>query len=296
MTQTLAPAVPATGAKGRRRPRRRLLGHVAGAGWAIVAWACGLAFFLPVAWMVMTALKPESQTAVWPPKFAFSPTLSEFRAVFSNSGLGIGAYLEHSAEATVISTLLVLLLGIPAAYALSINPVAKWRDSLFFFIATKMLPVAAAIMPLYVLSKDLHLLDDIWVLILLYTAMNLPIAVWMLRSFLLEIPTELLEAARLDGAGLRREISEVMLPLIAPGIAATALICIIFGWNELFLATNLTAVNATTMPVHIAAIPTEGLFYGSLAAEATIASLPVVVIGWIAQRQLVRGLSMGALK
>lgn len=278
------------------KTRSRVLDRIIGTGWGVVAWVCGLIFFLPVAWMVMTALKPESQTAVWPPRFSFSPTLSEFRSVFSNNGAGIGAYLIHSAEATAISTVAVIVLAVPVAYALSIRPVEKWRDALFFFITTKMLPVAAAIMPLYVLSKDLHLLDTVWVLVLLYTSMNLPLAVWMLRSFLLEIPTELLEASRLDGASLRREMTEVVLPMVAPGIAATALICVIFAWNELFLAVNLTAVRATTMPVFISAIPSEGLYYGTLAAEATIASLPVIIVGWVAQRQLVRGLSMGAIK
>ncbi len=275
---------------------RRMSRRAVGIGWGVLAWICGLVLFIPVGWMVITAFKPQAQAATFPPRISFHPTLSEFRTVLSNNGIGLGGFFAHSAEATIASTAIVLLLGVPAAYALSIRPVRSWRDALFFFLTTKMLPLAAAIMPLYVIAKDLHLLDHVAVLVLLYTSMNLPVAIWMLRSFMLEIPSELLEAARLDGASLGREIVEVMLPSVAPGIAATALICIIFAWNELFLATNLTATSASTLPVFIAAIPNEGLFYGTLAAEATIASLPVVLIGWIAQRQLVRGLSLGAIK
>jgi sorbitol/mannitol transport system permease protein len=285
----LEPAPPAP-------PPRQILARLLGAGWGVVAWICALAFFLPVLWMVLTAFKTESKAATWPPHFIFKPTFSEFTSIFSNNGFGITSYLEHSAQATIGSTFLVLLLAIPAAYALSIRTVDKWRDALFFFISTKMLPIVAAIMPLYILSKDLHLLDRVWVLVLLYASMNMPLAVWMLRSFFLEVPTELLEAARLDGAGLRQELVDVLLPVVAPGVAATGLICVIFAWNELFLATNLTATNAGTMPTFLAAVPTEGLFWAKLAAEATIASLPVIIIGWVAQRQLVRGLSMGAIK
>jgi polyol transport system permease protein len=262
-------------------------------GWGIVAWVVGIAFFLPVLWMVITAFKPESAAETWPPKFVFSPTLSEFRIVFS----GMGPYLTHSVIATVGSTILVLILGVPASYALSVHPVTKWRDALFFFISTKMLPIVAAIGPLYIIALKTHLLDSIWILILLYTAMNLPIAVWMIRSFMLEVPKELLEAARLDGAGRIREITGVIMPVVSPGLVSTALICVIFAWNELFLAINLTVTNAATMPMFlISSVPQEGLYIAHLSAAATVASVPVILVGWIAQRSLVRGLSMGAIK
>jgi sorbitol/mannitol transport system permease protein len=263
------------------------------AGWAVLAWVVAIAFFLPVLWMVITAFKPESAAETWPPKFTFSPTLSEFRLVFS----GMGPYLTHSTVATIGSTILVLLLGVPAAYALSVQPVRRWRDGLFFFISTKMLPIVAAIGPLYVIALRTHLLDSIWLLIILYTAMNLPLAVWMIRSFMLEVPGELLEAARLDGAGRIREIGGVIMPVITPGLVSTALICVIFAWNELFLAINLTVTNAATMPMFlISSVPQEGLFIAHLSAAATVASVPVIVVGWIAQRSLVRGLAMGAIK
>ena len=262
-------------------------------GWGIFTWVVGIAFFLPVLWMVITAFKPESAAETWPPQFIFKPTLSEFRLVFS----GMGPFLTHSVVATVGSTILVVLLSVPAAYALSVHPVKHWRDGLFFFISTKMLPIVAAIGPLYVIALHLHLLDSIWLLIILYTAMNLPLAIWMIRSFMLEVPRELLEAARLDGAGRIREITGVILPIISPGLVSTALICVIFAWNELFLALNLTVTNAATMPMYlISSVPQEGLYIAHLSAAATIASVPVILVGWIAQRSLVRGLSMGAIK
>jgi sorbitol/mannitol transport system permease protein len=141
------------------------------------------------------------------------------------------------------------------------------------------------------------MLDNVWTLIILYTAMNLPIAVWMLRSFMTEIPTEVLEAARVDGATLKQEAARILLPMIAPGIAATGLICVIFAWNEFFLAVNLTSVRAQTVPVFLVGfITSEGAFWARLSAAATLAAIPVLLAGWIAQRQLVRGLTLGAIK
>jgi sorbitol/mannitol transport system permease protein len=263
------------------------------AGWGVLAWIVAIAFFIPVLWMVITAFKPESAAETWPPQFIFRPTLAEFRLVFS----GWGPFVTHSVIATVGSTILVLLLGVPASYALSVYPVKRWRDGLFFVISTKMLPIVAAIGPLYVIAVHTHLLDSIWLLIILYTAMNLPLAIWMIRSFMLEVPSELLEAARLDGAGRIREITGVIMPIISPGLVSTALICVIFAWNELFLALNLTVTNAATMPMYlISSVPQEGLYIAHLSAAATVASVPVIAVGWIAQRSLVRGLSMGAIK
>jgi len=262
--------------------------------WTVVAWIVGLGFFFPVLWMVLTGFKQEADAYSDPPKLFFAPTLDQYRAVLSS---GIGTALLNSAFATIISTALVLLLGIPAAFALSLRPVKKTKDVLFFFISTKMLPVVAVIVPLYVIVGDIGMLDNIWALIVLYTAMNLPIAVWMMRSFFLEVPSELLEAASMDGASLWTSVREVILPLVSPGIAATALICTIFSWNEFFFAVNLTAVQAQTIPVALVGFITgEGLYWARLSAAATLAALPVVLAGWIAQNKLVRGLSFGAIK
>ena len=262
--------------------------------WGIVAWLVGLGFFFPVFWMVLTSFKQENDAATNPPKLFFVPTLDQYSAVFDQ---GIGPAMLNSVFATAMSTILVLVLGVPAAFALSLRPVRKTSDALFFFMSTKMLPVVAAILPLYVIVSNLGLLDNIWALVILYTSMNLPIAIWMMRSFFLEVPGELLEAASLDGASLWRSVREVILPLVSPGIAATALICVIFAWNEFFLAVNLTAVNAQTMPVYLVGfIAGEGQYWAVLSAAATMAALPVILCGWFAQNKLVRGLSFGAIK
>ncbi|ALE82975.1 carbohydrate ABC transporter permease [Pseudonocardia sp. HH130629-09] len=279
-------ATPAT------TPRRASRG--AGPLLSMLAWIVGLGFFFPVLWMVMTAFKTEAQAVTIPPTVIFTPTFDNFAEVF---GGGVGPYLLNSLFATVASTVLVLLLGTPAAFALSLRPVKKTQDVLFFFISTKMLPVVAAIVPIYVVVNYLGALDNVWTLVVLYTAMNLPIAVWMMRSFFLEVPRELLEAASMDGASLWRSLREVVLPIISPGMAATALICMIFAWNEFFFAVNLTASRAATVPVYLVGfITSEGLYFASLCAAATVAALPVVIAGWIAQNKLVQGLSFGAVK
>jgi sorbitol/mannitol transport system permease protein len=243
---------------------------------------------------VLTSFKQEGKAYTDPPTIVFHPTLTQYSQVFSS---GIGQPFEHSLFVTFVSLILVLALGIPAAYALSIRAVKRWRDVLFFFLSTKMLPYVAAIVPIYIVALHLGLLDNDWALVILYTGFNLPLAVWMIRSFLLEIPKEMLEAARIDGANVWTELTRVILPIVVPGIAATALICVIFTWNEFFFAYFLTATKAGTMPVFLVSfLQSEGLYWARLAAAATIASLPVILAGWIAQKQLVRGLSLGALK
>lgn len=270
--------------------RQRVLGHF----WTVVAWLMALLIFFPVFWMVLTAFKQEGKAYTYPPTIVFHPTFTEFSGVFS---AGLRHPFEHSLFVTVGSLILVLALGIPAAYALSIRAVERWRDALFFFLATKLLPYVAAIVPIYIVALHTGLLDNDWALIILYTGFNLPVAVWMIRSFLLEIPREMLEAARMDGAGVWTELTRVILPIALPGIAATALICVIFSWNEFFFAYFLTATKGPTVPVFLVSfLQSEGEYWASLAAAATLASLPVILAGWIAQKQLVRGLSLGALK
>ena len=293
MAATIEDTPTTTGARERADgPRRRRA--VGPALLTTLTWIIAIGVFFPVLWMVLTAFKTESAAYTDPPTVVFSPTLEQFRAVFD---AGIGPYLANSLFATVVSTILVLVLATPAAFAVSLRPVAKTQDVLFFFISTKMLPVVAAIVPIYVVVNEIRALDNIWTLIVLYTAMNLPIAVWMMRSFFLEVPGELLEAASIDGASLGRTLREVVLPIISPGIFATALICVIFAWNEFFFAVNLTAANAGTVPVFLVGfITSEGLYWARLSAAATLAALPVVLAGWFAQNKLVQGLSFGAVK
>ena len=271
-------------------------GHalVSKVGWSALAWLVAIVFFFPVLWMALEGLKTEVQAASIPPTILFMPTLSAIQEVLSRD---FPPYLINSATATLGSTLLVLVLGLPAAYALSIRPVKRTRDVLFFFISTRFLPFAASLVPLYILARNLHLLDNIMALVIIYTTINLPLGIWLLRSFMLELPHELVEAARVDGANMRHELTRIVIPLITPGIAATSLICLIFSWNEFFYAVNFTSSIAATSPIFLVGfISGRGLFYAKLAAAATLASLPVLLAGWIAQKQLIRGLTMGAVK
>ena len=265
-----------------------------GTVWTLMAWLAAVVFFFPVLWMAVTSLRTESAAATNPPTLLAAPTLDQYRAVLDR---GITPFLVNSAMSSVVSTLLVVVLALPAAYALSIRPVPKWRDVLFFFLSTKMLPAIAALLPIYLVVKDLGMLDNVWTLVILYTAMNLPLAVWMLRSFLSEVPVAILEAARVDGARLPTILLRVIGPVIMPGIAATSLICFIFAWNEFLFAVNLTATRAATAPVFLVGFVTgEGLFLARLCAAATLVSLPVLIAGWLAQDKLVRGLTLGAVK
>ncbi|MEY4310113.1 MAG: hypothetical protein RLZ71_39 [Actinomycetota bacterium] len=257
-------------------------------------WLLVLAFFFPVFWMFLNAFKSEADASSIPPKLFFEPTLESFGKLAER---GMSTYMINSVVASLASTLLVLALAIPAAYALSIRPITKVQDALFFFISTRFMPAAASLLPLYMIFKTLHILDNINALSLVYAAMNLPIAVWMMRSFFSEVPIEIVEAAQIDGAKFRTELMRIVLPIVLPGIAAVALICFIFSWNEYFLATLLTTSNAKTAPPFLASfVDGRGLFLGVLSAAATVAALPVIVAGWIAQKQLVRGLAMGAVK
>ncbi|WP_327298301.1 MULTISPECIES: carbohydrate ABC transporter permease [unclassified Streptomyces] len=269
-----------------------------GALLGLTAWLAGILFFLPIAWMALTSFHAETDAATNPPSLAASLTLDGYRDFF---GAGGGASpwpaLANSAVASVVSTLCVLVLALPAAYALSIRPVKKWTDVLFFFLSTKMLPVVAGLLPVYLFAKNTGMLDNIWMLVILYTSMNLPIAVWMMQSFLAEVPVAVIEAARVDGARLPVILTRIVAPISAPGIAATALICFIFSWNELLFARVLTGVVAETAPVFLTGfITSQGLFLAKVCAASLVVSLPVLAAGFAAQDKLVQGLSLGAVK
>jgi sorbitol/mannitol transport system permease protein len=275
---------------GERRSVNALLGAV--------AWLATLLFFFPVFWMVLSSFK-EEQDANTSPKLLFSPTLDRYHDVRDTTS-GLLSFREaffNSFWVVTVSTVVVLLLAIPAAYALAIRPVPKWRDVLFFFISTKFLPVVAAILPLWILARNFDLLNTRLVLMILYTGMNLPLAVWMLWSFFREIPRELVEAAEIDGAGLRGQLTSVILPIALPGLAATALLCVIFAWNEYFYAVQLNPASGSTIPIWVTTnISTRGNFLAKLSAASVLACVPVVLAGWLAQKRMIRGLSMGAIK
>ncbi|MFB7110602.1 carbohydrate ABC transporter permease [Streptomyces sp. NPDC056190] len=273
-------------------------GRFRGAALGVVAWLAGLVFVLPLLWMVLTSFHSEADAATNPPSVGAALTLDGYRQFFGLTG-GASPWpaLINSMTASLVSTLLTLLLALPAAYALSIRPVKKWTDVLFFFLSTKMLPLVAGLLPIYLFAKNTGLLDNIWALVILYTAMNLPIAVWMMQSFLSEVPVAIIEAARIDGARLPTVLGRVVAPIALPGIAATALICFIFSWNELMFARVLTGVVAETAPVFLTTfITSQGLFLAKVCAASLVISLPVLAAGFAAQDKLVQGLSLGAVK
>ena len=283
---------PPTAPAGRSRgPARRRAGALAVTG---LTWLVVFLFFFPVLWMMFTAFKSERDAATFPPTVFVELSLDGFARVFDR---GLSIYLLNSLTSSVLSTLIVLALAIPAAYALSVRPIKKWRDALFFFISTRFMPIAASVIPVYLILKYFGLVDNITALALLYVAINLPLAIWMLRSFFSEVPVSILEAARIDGAPLRTEMTRIVLPIVAPGVAAAALLCFIFAWNEYFLATILTSTAARTTPPFLGSfVDGRGQFLAVLSAACTLAVLPVIIAGWLAQKRLVRGLAMGAVK
>jgi sorbitol/mannitol transport system permease protein len=286
-----------------RRQSRSFSKERASPLWAVAAWAVGLIAFFPVLYMFLTGFKTEIAAVELPPRLIFWPTFENYEAVF---GINFVPFFRNSIITSLVSTFFVMLLAIPCAYALALYRPKKWKDVLFFFISTRFLPAAGVIVPLYIIFSPtgdpalgingLGLLGTLHGLIILYTAMNLPIAVWMMRSFFEEIPRDVLDAARVDGASLFREMTQIVLPMVIPGLVATIFIAIIFAWNEFFFAFNLAPKESTVPMFMVRFVTSEGLFWAKLAASSTMAVLPIVILGWIAQRQLVRGLSMGAVK
>jgi sorbitol/mannitol transport system permease protein len=268
--------------------------HVGGVLLTVLTYVLTFLIFFPILWMVLTGLKTEANAVALPPSLFFQPTLDNFRNALTSNYFD---FFRNSAIVSIGSTLLAFVLGIPAAYSLAMFPTKRTANVLGWVLSTKMLPVVGALIPLIVIYKQVGLYDSRLGMTLLYAASNLPLVIWLMRSFLSEVPRELVEAAQIDGASFLRTLSQIVLPLALPGIGATALLCLIFVWNEFILAVNLTAVNASTLPVYISGFQTsEGLFWAKMSAAATVAIAPVMIAGWAAQRSLVRGLTLGAVK
>lgn len=261
----------------------------------LLTYILAIVIFFPILWMVLTSFKTEGDAFAFPPQLFFSPTLDNWNIALFDSNFV--KHITNTLMITVISTLAALGLGIPAAYALAYYPGKRSEFTLTWLISTRMLPPVGIIVPLFVIFRDLGLRDTHTGLIIIYTSMNLPLVIWMMRSFFLDVPYEILEASRIDGSSLWQEFRHIVIPLVRPGLFATALLCMIFAWNEFFFAFSLTVTNAAPLSVYISSFKTaEGLFWAKMSAGATAAVLPVVIAGWFAQRQLVQGLTMGAVK
>ena len=259
----------------------------------VLGWGAALLMFFPILWMLVTSFKAE--TAAITPSLSFTPTIEGYREVQARAD-----YLSFALNSVAISvgaTLLALALAVPAAYAMAFHATERTRGTLLWMLSTKMLPSVGVLVPIYLLFRTLGLLDTRTGLIIVYTLMNLPIVVWMLFTFFKEVPNEILEAGRMDGARTGTEVWYLLLPLTLPGVASTGLLSLILCWNEAFWSLNLTSSAAAPLTTFIASFSSpQGLFFAKLSAASTVAVAPILIFGWLSQRQLVRGLTFGAVK
>jgi len=270
-------------------PRRILITTVA-------AWSVALLIFFPVLWMILTSFKTEASAVASPPQLLSADwTLENYTEVWARSDYP--RFFWNSVVISVGSTLLGLLIAIPAAWSMAFVPGRKTKDLLMWMLSTKMMPAVGVLIPMYLLFQRTGLFDTKTGLVIALMLMNLPIIVWMLYTYFKEIPGEILEAARMDGASLWNEILYVLTPMAVPGIASTMLLNIILAWNEAFWTITLTTINAAPLSAFIASFSApQGLFYAKLSAASTMAILPILILGWFSQKQLVRGLTFGAVK
>ena len=259
----------------------------------IVGWIVAIIIFFPIFWMAITAFKTEQ--GAYSPDLIFMPTLESFRDVFSRSNYL--AFVMNSIYVSIGSTIVCFIFAIPAAYKMSFFPTLKTQPRLLWMLSTKMMPAVGVLVPIYLIFKFFGLLDTIASLIIIYTLMNLPIAVWMSYTYFCEIPGAILEAGRIDGATIWQELWHLLRPMSLPGLSSTALILIIFAWNEAFWSINLTSAKAAPLTAFIASYSSpEGLFWAKLSAASLLAVAPIMVLGWLTQKQLVQGLTFGAVK
>ena len=262
----------------------------------VAAWSVGAVIFFPIFWMVLASFKTELEAFSIPPSLLlFHWTLENYATVQGRSD-----YVQHAFNSVVIaggSTLIAMVIAIPAAWAMAFAPSERTRGTLLWMLSTKMMPPVGVLVPIYLLYRTFGLLDTRGGLILVLCLGNLPIVVWMLYTYFKEIPKDILEAARMDGATIGRELIYVLTPMAVPGIASTLLLNVILAWNEAFWTLNLSSSEAAPLTVFIASYSSpEGLFWAKLSAASTLAIAPILVLGWFSQRQLVRGLTFGAVK
>jgi sorbitol/mannitol transport system permease protein len=262
----------------------------------ILAWSIGLLIFFPILWTILTSFKTEGQAINDPPLFLFFDwTLDNYAIVQERSDYM--KFLWNSILVAGGSTILGIIIAIPAAWSMAFAPTKRTKDILLWMLSTKMLPAVGVLYPIYIGCIKLGILDSRAALVIILMLINLPIMVWMLYTYFREIPGEILEASRMDGASVWKEIVYVLTPMAIPGIASTILLNLILAWNESFWTLNLTAAKAATLTAFIASYSSpEGLFFAKLSAASTMAIAPILILGWFSQKQLVRGLTFGAVK
>lgn len=261
-----------------------------------LAWLCGILIFFPILWMILTSFKTELDAFATPPLFLFFHWTTENYATVQERS----DYFHHAINSIVAaggSTLIAMLIAVPAAWSMAFAPTKRTKDILLWMLSTKMMPPVGVLVPIYLIYRNFGWLDTRAGLVLILCLGNLPIVIWMLFSYFKEIPKDILEAARMDGATIGRELVYVLAPMTAPGLASTLLLNFILAWNEAFWTLNLSTSQAAPLTVFIASYSSpEGLFWAKLSAASTLAIAPVLVLGWFSQRQLVRGLTFGAVK
>ena len=270
-------------------PRRKLF-------FTLAAWSVALLIFFPVFWTILTSFKTEASAVASPPQFLGADwTMQNYADVWSRSDYP--RFFLNSVIISIGSTLLGLAIAIPAAWSMAFVPGKRTKDLLMWMLSTKMMPAAAVLIPMYLIFQRTGLFDTRIGLVLALMLMNLPVIVWMLYTYFKEIPAEILEAARMDGASLKNEVLYILTPMAIPGIASTMLLNIILAWNEAFWTITLTTVDAAPLSAFIASFSApQGLFYAKLSAASTMAIAPILILGWFSQKQLVRGLTFGAVK
>ncbi|MCA1525305.1 carbohydrate ABC transporter permease [Bradyrhizobium yuanmingense] len=262
----------------------------------IGAWLFGFLIFFPILWMGLASFKTELEAFAIPPSFLFFHWTTENYATVQERS----DYLHHAMNSIIIaggSTLIALLIAIPAAWSMAFSPTKRTKDILLWMLSTKMMPPVGVLVPIYLIYKSLGLLDSRIGLVFILCLGNLPIVIWMLFTYFKEIPRDILEAARMDGATIGRELVYVLTPMAIPGLASTLLLNLILAWNEAFWTLNLSTSSAAPLTTFIASYSSpEGLFWAKLSAASTLAIAPILVLGWFSQKQLVRGLTFGAVK
>jgi sorbitol/mannitol transport system permease protein len=262
-----------------------------------IAGTLGFMMFFPILWILILSIKTEQDAIRAPFEVLFQSGWSISGYLEVNSRSDYFKFFSNSVIISVGSTLLGLLIAVPAAWSMAFVPAKRTKDILMWMLSTKMLPPVGVLIPIYLIFRDTGLLDTRIGLVFVLMMINLPIIIWMLYTYFKEIPGEILEAARMDGATLRSEIIYVLTPMAIPGIASTVLLNIILAWNEAFWTLNLTAAKAAPLTAFIASYSSpEGLFWAKLSAASIMAIAPILIMGWFSQKQLVRGLTFGAVK
>jgi sorbitol/mannitol transport system permease protein len=262
--------------------------------WSIAAWAIALIIFFPILYTIITSVKTESEAIAG---FNLVPSLTFENYVEVQTQRDYFKPFMNSVIIAVGATVLGIIIAVPSAWAMAFSPAKRTKDVLMWMLSTKMMPAAAVLVPIYLIFRDTGLLDSRIGLTLMLMLIDLPIVIWMLYTYFREIPGEILEAARMDGASLWGEIWHVLTPMAVPGIASTMLLNIILAWNESFWTIRLTTTEAAPLTAFIASFSSpQGLFWAKLSAASTLAIAPILILGWFSQRQLVRGLTFGAVK